>query len=164
MRALKALSVGMAGAALAIVLAACGGGSSSSSSTTTTVNPAQATALITTNWTTFFDGANSDTAAKAKLLQDSAALKAAVDAEATSPTAKAVSAKVKSVDILKGSSCTSTGLTSPCAKVTYDIVAGGNALLPNATGYAVRQGGKWLVSKSTFCTLMSLQGPKPQGC
>jgi Flp pilus assembly protein TadD len=141
--------------AMALVLAACG---SSGQST------ADAQKEVTANWTTFFNGANPDTAAKVKLLQDATALQAAVAAQETNPTAKAVSANVKSVEILKGDTCKTTGLTSPCAKVTYDIVANGSALLPNATGFAVRQNGKWLVSKTTFCTLVSLQGPKPQGC
>ena len=140
---------------MALVLAACGGGGQST---------ADAQKEVSANWTTFFNGANTDTNAKSKLLQDAASLKAAIAAAAANPTEKMVSASVKSVDIIKGTGCTTTGLTSPCAKVTYDIVANGSPLLPGATGYAVRQNGKWVVSKGTFCALISLAGPKPQGC
>ena len=141
--------------AMGLALAACGGGGQST---------ADAQKEISANWTSFFNGANSDTTAKAKLLQDASTLQAAIAAAAANPTEKAVSANVKSVELLKGNSCTSIGLTSPCAKVTYDIVSNGNTLLPGATGNAVRQKGKWVVSKGTFCSLLSLAGPKPQGC
>jgi hypothetical protein len=141
--------------AMGLVLAACGGGGQSA---------ADAQKEISANWTTFFNGANTDIAGKTKLLQSASTLQAAIAAAAANPTEKAATANVKSVELLKANSCTSIGLTSPCAKVTYDILVNGSPLLPGATGNAVRQNGKWVVSKGTFCSLLSLAGPKPQGC
>ena len=161
MRRWKPLSAGMVGAAMAVVLAACGGGSSSSSSTTTTQSPAQATAVITQNWTALFNGSNPDTAAKLALLQNNAKLKDQFNkAYGTNPSTAMTSAKVTSVTVLSASQCQQAAVPSPCAKVSYDLVnnQNGSALLPGQTGYAVYQNGKWLVSQNTFCALVGLVG------
>ena len=141
---------------MGLALAACGSGGQSA---------ADAQEEISSNWTTFFNGANPDTAGRVKLLQDGANLQAAIAAAQANPTSKAVSASVKKVDVLKGSDCQAASLSSPCAKVTYDIVANGSALISGSTGYAVRVNSKWVVSKTSFCSLLKLAAPTtPPGC
>jgi hypothetical protein len=161
MSKIKSLSGAVVVAALTLVLAACGGGGSSSSSTTTTQNPAQATVLITQNWTALFNGGNHDTAAKLALLQNNAKLSAQFNKAYGSNSSTAVTAaKVNNVTVLSPSECQQAAVPSPCAKVSYDLVnsQNGSALLPGQTGYAVYQNGKWLVSQNTFCALVGLVG------
>ena len=44
--------------------------------------------------------------------------------------------------------------------MTYDLLGkGGTPLLAGAVGEAVQVGGRWLVSKKTYCQLVSLQDP-----
>jgi hypothetical protein len=158
---LKPLSVGVAGAAIALVAAACGG-SSSSSSTTTTQSPAQATAVITTNWTTFFDGNNPNSGAKLALLQNNGKLGATFQKNfaGNASTAAMTQAKVTNVTALPASQCQAAAVPSPCAKVSYDLVnrQNGSPLLAGQTGYAVYQNGKWMISENTFCALIALAG------
>ncbi|HEX4540625.1 MAG TPA: hypothetical protein VH112_10310 [Acidimicrobiales bacterium] len=160
MRTLRPLSVGVAVAGMAVVVAACGGGSSSSSSTTTTQSPAQATAVITTNWTAFFNGGNPDNNSKLLLLQNNSKLRDQFFKNYANPSAAVTAAKVTNVSVLPASQCQQAALTSPCAKVSYDLVnrSTGAPLLAGQTGYAVFQNGKWLVSQNTFCALISLVG------
>jgi hypothetical protein len=161
MRMLKPLSVGVAGAAIALVAAACGG-SSSSSSTTTTQSPAQATAVITTNWTTFFDGNNPNSGVKLALLQNNGKLAATFQKNfaGNASTAAMTAAKVTNVTVLPASQCQQAAVPSPCAKVSYDLVnrQNGSPLLAGQTGYAVFVNGKWQISENTFCALIALAG------
>jgi hypothetical protein len=158
---LKPLSVGVAGAAIALVAAACGG-SSSSSSTTTTQNPAQATAVITQNWTAFFNGGSTDNASKLVLLQNNGKLAATFNKNfvGNQSTAAMTAAKVTNVTVLPASQCQQAAVPSPCAKVSYDLVnrQNGSPLLAGQTGYAVYQNGKWMISENTFCALIALAG------
>ncbi|WP_216909535.1 hypothetical protein [Nocardia noduli] len=50
------------------------------------------------------------------------------------------------------------------AKVTYTLLMGGNPVLPNQGGEAVKIDGKWKVGASTFCALMALQGGTSAAC
>ncbi|HZC52687.1 MAG TPA: hypothetical protein VE441_09340 [Mycobacterium sp.] len=50
------------------------------------------------------------------------------------------------------------------ADVTFSIVVGGQTLLPNSHGFAVREGGRWKVAAQTFCSLLKLQGTAPPLC
>jgi hypothetical protein len=139
---------------LLFATAACssGGGGQSASS---------AKQEITTRWETFWGnkGSTAD-------LENGQQLQAAYAAESTNPLAKSTTAKVHSVDLLNSSDCKANGVPSPCAKVTYDIVVNGQPALPNAAGYAVKQNGKWLVSKATFCSIGALgnNNVPPPGC
>jgi hypothetical protein len=36
--------------------------------------------------------------------------------------------------------------------------------VPDQTGYAVYQAGKWKVAKTTFCTLVGMSGTTPKEC
>jgi hypothetical protein len=116
---------------------------------------------ITTRWVAFWGGKGS-----AADLQDSSQLQATYTKLQTSPLAKGAGATVHTVTLLSSGDCKTNGVPSPCAKVTYDILANGQVVLPNSTGFAVKQSGKWLVSKATFCTLATLgnNNTPPQGC
>jgi hypothetical protein len=149
MRHLIVVLVGVAAAA-----AGCGGSSGQS--------PAQAKAEITSTWETFFSAngnANQLQGMTPQLLQT-------YKTKVSTALPKGLSAKVKSIDLQSGSACQANGVPSPCATVTYDLDAGGSTLLPGSKGYAARTGGKWLVSKATFCSLLALEsgGTPPAGC
>jgi hypothetical protein len=59
----------------------------------------------------------------------------------------------------------SASLLSPdTAKVVFTVSVGGQALLPDATGYAVRLNGSWKVAATTFCSLLELEGDKAPAC
>ena len=55
-------------------------------------------------------------------------------------------------------------LSPDTARVTFTVTVGGQPLLPDATGYAVRIGGDWKVAATTFCGLLKLQGDKVDAC
>jgi len=143
--------------ALALVLvaglAACGGGDKKASSSTPTADTSKA--AITTAWEAFFSPAGTVDAHIA-LLENGAAFRTEITASQKDPAAKDLSAKVKTVVV--------SGTT---ADVTYDLLgANGAVLLPGAQGKAVGLDGHWLVSKATYCQLISLQNPavKHPGC
>ena len=150
-----------AGLLLLPLLAACGGSSSNSASTAPTTSssstpaasgtaPADttaATAQIKTNWKTFF-AYKTPRATAAALLQDGNTM--------TTALAKAVSEQA-TTHIKQGADVTSVTFTSPTtAQVTYKLLNGNAVLLPAATGQAVLVNGTWVVSKATFCTLVTL--------
>jgi hypothetical protein len=133
---------------LAGSLAACGGGSGGKTATSPTADPAAAKAAITHLYETFFS-ASIPTAQT--MLQDGASLgKAFSIANKLKGTTKE-SSKVKKVVL--------TGATT--ANVTFSLSGNGTVLIPSSDGKAVYVGGKWLVAKQTFCTLVSLGHPQP---
>jgi hypothetical protein len=139
MRALRAFTIAVL--SLGLLAAACGGGGES---------PAQAKANITTAWQNFFDPTIS-VSQKADIIENYAKLKATLQAQSSSAAAQGLKAKVNKI-VLNGST----------AVVTYDLVStkDGTALLPNAQGDAIKQGGHWKVSQKTFCALLALGGSK----
>jgi hypothetical protein len=150
MRIRFAIVAVLVGAAMAAGCGSSGGQSATSSKTE-----------ITTRWESFWGGKGSTAD-----LQDGPTLQAAYTQLSASPQAKGTSAKVHDIVLLKSGDCKTAGVASPCAKITYDILGGGQVLLPGSIGYSVKQNGKWLVSKSTFCSLAILgNGNQPiQGC
>jgi hypothetical protein len=142
--------------------------SSSSSGGGSTPSPAMSKADIKKAYMTLFDLANPSIAPKLAVVQDGQALKATMTKELHSALAKkAGGAKVQSIKLRSGSACQTEALPSPCALVTYTIVSPTNKpLLASAKGFAVYVSSKWLVSKSTICTLLQLaNGNKPPaGC
>lgn len=87
-------------------------------------------------------------------LQNGKSFKSTIVAESKKPAAKGSGAKV-----------TAVSMRSPnVAKVTFTIYSNGKPALPNARGFAVRQGGRWRVAAQTFCQLLSLQNNAPQAC
>jgi hypothetical protein len=149
-----------------VVVAGCGGSSSGGGNPTPTApsvvasdaaGKAAATAQIKENWATFFNSSTPSPQAIA-LLENGANLNGALKIAA----AAAKKEKLKESAVVK-----TVTFTSPTgANVTYDLNAGGKALLPGADGKAVLVNGKWLVSSITFCTLVQLSAPgKPiPGC
>ena len=151
-----------AGLLLIPLLAACGGSSSNSASSTTPTTPTSsspaasgtapadtvtATGEIKKNWKTFF-AYKTPRATAATLLQDGSTMTAAL--------AKAVSEQA-TTHIKQGAEVTSVTFTSPTtAQVSYKLLNGNQVLLPAATGQAVLVNGTWVVSKATFCTLVTL--------
>jgi hypothetical protein len=152
MRHLQPLSRLVPSVALAtLIVAGCGSSGSS-------VSP---TAAITATWVSFFGptgNANQVQGMDAQLKPDYTKSRGG-------SLGKGSSARVLSVQTESSAACKAVQVPSPCAKVTYDILINGTVALPNATGYATKQGGQWYVSKNTFCTLISLEdGSPPAGC
>ena len=128
--------------------------SSPGPSTTAAFDQAAATAQITANWEKFFTpGTSVDE--RVALLQNGAALRAAIEQSATNPLQQQASAKVTQV----------TFASPTQATVNYDVYLNGTVALPNAEGTAVLEGGTWKVAQASFCSLISLgaTGPIP-GC
>jgi hypothetical protein len=141
--------------------AACGssssGGGTSPTSSPTATSTASATTQIAKNWETFF---NKDTspAVTLSLLQNGASLRKAEE----------LAAKInRQAGLNQRGQVTKVTLTSPTtATVTWNLMNGTTPVLKGSQGQAVLVNGKWLVSETTFCTLVALgnnQQPPP-GC
>lgn len=159
-------------AAMAMVATACGSGSSSSSPTTaaptttvapttTTLDAVAAKAAVTATWVAFFDGKNTDNAAKLKLLENGDKLADTFrrSAAKSAGLAAQTSVQVNSVEIVSTSDCNDAlGESVTCAKVGYDLLLNGKPALQNQIGYAVFINGEWKVSQVTECALSHLGG------
>ena len=137
-----------------LVLAACGGSSGgvksapASSPSPTVDSSAVDIAAVSAAWEAFFKagGATDDHIA---LLEDGAKFRAEITSAAKQPSNAFLHAKVTKVVV-----------TGAKAAVTYDLLTKGEVvLLGGAGGEAVKVGGRWLVSKATYCQLISLQDP-----
>lgn len=140
---------------LVLALAACGSSKKTTVSThvgTKTVNPAAEKAEIKSAYEKFFAGSTS-LSDRVALLQNGSQFKSVVQELANNPLAKNVSAKVSSVT-LQGANR---------AKVVYVVTFGG-AALPEQTGSAVRENGKWKVGDASLCRLIALGGTTPSAC
>jgi hypothetical protein len=148
------------GLAALIALTGCGASSSGGTAApapSTAADHTQATADITTAWTTFFH-TGTEPAAAEQLLQNG---------DKMGPAIKVAAQVQKQTKLKEDAKVTKVDFTSPTtATVTYDLLSHGSTLLPGATGQAVLQGGQWKVSQSTFCTLVALGagGKKIPGC
>jgi len=142
--------------------------SSTSAATTTSLSPAASKSAIKHAFSTLFNLANPAVAPKLAVIQDGQTLKATITKELKSALAKkAGGADVTAVALKSGSACSAETLTSPCALVTYNIVSPAHAvLLAHSKGFAVYVSQKWLVSKATICTLLTLANGnvRPSGC
>ena len=151
---------------LALVLvAACGGGGdddeAATPSATTTAPPAtvippptgDAKADVTAMWTKFFvDATPADE--KIRHLENGEAHRAEVNQMLASGQTKGVTIEVKDVAV-----------TSPtAATVSYAILLNGQPAVPNATGDAILQDGRWKVTETVFCVLIQLGGQNPPTC
>ena len=152
---------------LALTLAACG---TSAAPTTTTTLPSlsASTAAIKHAYAVLFDLADPAVPPKLAVVQDGAVLQSAMKTALKSALAKsAAGASVQSIAVEHGSACKNEFLPSPCAEVVYDILSPAKAVvLHGATGWALYQHGRWLVGKTTICTLLELadSGAVPPGC
>ena len=136
--------------AVLLALAGCGGSSADRAappSLSPTVDTVAADkAAITTAWEGFFGGGGTVDSHIA-LLEDGAKFRNEITAQAKDPNNADLAAKVTDVAV-NGSSAT----------VTYDLTGkGGVVLLGGSMGEAVKVSEKWLVSKKTYCQLITLQ-------
>jgi hypothetical protein len=145
-------------ALLALALAGCGsGGKGAAAPTPTSTGPANVAAAaseVSKDWVDFFDGAL-PAMQRAALLESGLHLTQALALSGKDPNATFTTAKVSSVTF-----------TDPThASVRYDLFVHGTAVLSNADGKAVLVGGRWMVSRFTFCQLLSLKaGAAVPGC
>ncbi|MEU9858665.1 hypothetical protein [Streptomyces sp. NPDC047974] len=116
-------------------------------------DPAAAKEEITRNWAAFFD-ADTPADERAELLENGEEMEAVLDAFAGNPQAAMTAAEVTGVAFTSA-----TG-----ADVTYDLLVGGNPVVPGAHGTAVLQDGTWKVSVKTLCGLVQLSGVTVEGC
>jgi hypothetical protein len=150
-------------ALLAIAVAGCSGskeksGTSSSASNSTARGTGGGftdadVAAIKSAYVKFFNPATS-LQESASLLQDGAAFKDALAAQAKTTQAKTASATVSKV----------TAKTPNTAVVTFTILISGSPVLKDTPGYAVREKGVWKVAGTTFCGLLVLNGGAPAAC
>jgi hypothetical protein len=154
----------LAGACL-FTLTGCGGSKSAKKSTTPTATSSAAAASSSTStdspevaavkkaYTDFLDPAV-PVAQKTALIQDGTAFLPTMQQQAGSQFAKSVSIKIQSVK-----------LDSPnTASLLFDLLLTGSPVLTNQTGYAIKENGSWKVAGTTFCGLLSAQGPVPSVC
>jgi hypothetical protein len=163
--------------ALALTVAACSSSSSTSASTPSSSTPAAsspaatgssaapsspgagsssaAVAEITTNWEKFFNS-STPTAERVALLQNGSRFASAINTLSKLPLASGIGAKVTAVTLT----------SATMATVTYNITAGGTALLSNQSGTAVYQDGVWKVGSPSLCSLFKLVpgGTVPSAC
>jgi hypothetical protein len=128
----------------------------SAASSPGTGSTADAAAQIKANWEKFFD-ASTPVTEKVKLLQNGAALEAAIKTFANFPLASGIGAKVTNVTV--------TSATK--AAVTYNLTSSdGSALLSNQKGVSVYQDGTWKVGDESLCGLFRLipGGTVPPAC
>ena len=150
------LAVGSAVVVAVLVIDGCSGGGShppKSPSPKATSAPPATKAAISKAYAALF-GTKSTLAESVASLQNGQALKSIIVAESKKPAAKGSGARVTAVSLR----------SSNVAKVTFTIYSNGSPALPNASGFAVQQNGKWTVAAQTFCSLLSLSGPTPKPC
>ncbi len=149
-------------------LAACSSSGKPAATTTTLPSPAASAAAIKHAYEVLFDLADPSLSPKLAVVQDGATLESAMKTALKSALAKsAAGATLSKVTIEHGTACKNELLPSPCATVSYDILSPAKtAVLANAAGVAVYQHGRWLVGKTTICTLLELEnsGAVPPGC
>ncbi|MGH9070569.1 MAG: hypothetical protein ACRDX8_05240 [Acidimicrobiales bacterium] len=105
-----------------------------------------AVAAITSTWTKFFSYKTPETT-RIALLQNGAKYQSVI-ASVIGAFPKGLAASVTKVQ--------PTGSTS--ATVTYTLTDSSGVLMSGLTGMAVKVGGKWLVTGTTFCGLAALAG------
>ncbi|MGK8507475.1 hypothetical protein ACRS5S_05250 [Nocardia asiatica] len=131
--------------------------SSAPAATTTSAAPAQAdaatTKAVTDVYTSFFSPSTPPDQ-KAALVQKGDVFLPILQAQAGNPQSQGTSVTVSAVNLVDADN----------ADVTYTLMMGGNPVLPNQTGQAVKDGGKWKVATATFCALMTLQGGTSPAC
>lgn len=145
--------------ALGAVGAACGGEEESSSPAPSSTSVPSASpspgesalsgdeAEIAANWEAFFDG-TTPADRKVELLQNGTQFADVIEARADSPLSQSTTVKVSAVTITSDTE----------ADVTYSILMGGQVVLPDRTGQAVRENGLWKVGAESFQALLALEG------
>ena len=88
------------------------------------------------------------------LLQDGSEFRQTLDAEGKTTYAKEASVTVSKVSVTSANRAT----------VTFSVLLNKSPILPNQSGYAIREGGHWKVAGATFCALLTAQGNPPAAC
>jgi hypothetical protein len=149
----------------AALLAACG-------TTPPAVTAASARSQVSRAYRTLFDLSDKSVKVKLGVVQDGPTIRRAMTEALASPlAATAAGAAVHQVTLLGRPACQNALEPWPCAKVVYDILAtNGSTLEAGSAGYAVYVDGRWLVAKSTVCSLFELlyttenKAGTPPGC
>ncbi|MEV3965263.1 hypothetical protein AB0M34_31005 [Nocardia sp. NPDC050193] len=102
---------------------------------------------ITDAFVTFFDG-KSPAATRAGLVEKGDAFAPMLEGMAADPRASGTSVTVAAVQLVDDKT----------ADVTYTLLLGGNPVLPDQSGQAIKEGGTWKVAAMTFCSLLAVQG------
>ncbi|HEV7194241.1 MAG TPA: hypothetical protein VGN35_13660 [Jatrophihabitantaceae bacterium] len=130
---------------------------SSHSSGSTSAGPATGspadTAAITDAYTKLF-AISTPMDTSVGLIQDGEAFRPTLVAQSKTSFAKTASATVAKVTVT----------SSNRATVIFTILLNKSPVLPNQTGYAVRENGTWKVAGITFCGLLAAQGTPPPVC
>ena len=157
---LRAVAASCAATGVVLALGACSSSgaaapSSSPPPATQSGTPAdqQTVAAISTAFSRLF-GSSAPFAKSVASLQHGAAFAATIRRESKNSYAQKSAARVTSVRLL----------SSDLAAVTFSISSGGQTLLPNSKGNAVKEDGTWKVAARTFCGLLQLQGNAPKAC
>ncbi|MGW5384391.1 hypothetical protein [Nocardia sp. NPDC003963] len=102
---------------------------------------------ITDAFVTFFDG-TSPAATRAGLVEKGDAFEPMLAGMAADPRASGTSVTVSAVQLVDDKT----------ADVTYTLLLGGNPVLPDQSGQAIKEGDTWKVAAMTFCSLLAVQG------
>lgn len=151
--------------AASVVLTGCSDDESTDAKETTTTSAVATTSAaaaaadpaaieeIKATYATFFDSTKTPEERAAKVEQSEAFLPV-LQAQAANPQSAGLGVQVSKVELVDDSN----------AAVTYTLVMGGNPVLADQAGEAVKKGDDWLVAATTFCTLMALQGGTSSAC
>jgi hypothetical protein len=137
-------STGSAAGGSAPATAPAAGGSSADAATV---------AAITKAYRTFF-APGTPLPTSIGLLQNGAAFASTLEQQGNSSFAQKASASVSDISLV----------SADTARLRYTISVGGQPMLKDQTGYAVRENGTWKLADYTFCQLMTLQGSAPAAC
>lgn len=102
---------------------------------------------VTDAFVTFFDG-KAAPATRAGLVEKGDEFAPMLEGMAADPRATGTSVTVSAVEIVDDKT----------ADVTYTLLLGGNPVLPDQSGQAIREGDTWKVAAMTFCALLAVQG------
>ncbi|MFI5720390.1 hypothetical protein [Nocardia sp. NPDC051750] len=102
---------------------------------------------ITNAFVTFFDG-KADPATRAGLVEKGDEFAPFLQGMAADPRAQGTSVTVSAVEVVDDKT----------ADVTYTLLLGGNPVLPDQSGQAIKEGDTWKVASMTFCALLAVQG------
>ncbi|MET7769321.1 hypothetical protein [Nocardia sp. NPDC005366] len=127
--------------------------SASSSAAAPAAADAETTKAITDAYTVFFNAA-APVDQRVASVEKGDVFAPVLQAQAADPSKGGTTATVSAIKLVDASN----------ANVTYTLLMGGNPVLPNQTGQAVKLDGKWKVGASTFCALMALQGGTSPAC
>jgi hypothetical protein len=119
--------------------------------------PAVAKVEISSDYNALFDFTDQDTTRTLDDVADAGPLRASIVSELGHGTGfRFDGVRILLVDILGVSGCRSAALSSPCARVTYDVVnAQHDVVVPGAVGYATVEDNRWVVARTTTCSLLT---------